>query len=922
MNYNNKLLESWIKILPYTSFKNNLNNLNNNIKSKFENPIGLYDPLGENINPLTNKPYENLYQNKTIEYSTGPLIGNKVPMTYKNLAYNWTNFLVYPNVTKIMNSIRENQVTLAKAGTGTGKTVLIPKIALQAFNFQKKVIVCIPKTKATREAAEFAAICLDVKLGEEVGYYYRGKQMMSSRSKLIFTTTGSLVSKIAGSDPYLDEYSCIVIDEAHERSVQTDFIFLYIKKAILHRPDLKLVIMSATINLEAYINYFPKENFKFDQVDAGEETLFKIEDYYEPKPIIKENDINNEAVNKIMKILNSTESGDILVFVKSGGDGNKIITALKTKLKGVNRDKINPFCVILESKTDEVESKLAIDQFKYLELTDEEGHKYTRKIVASTNIAESSVTINGLSYVIDTGYNYVDKYFPSENASALISEYASQSAVKQRRGRAGRVKEGFCYHLYSKEQYEQFEEFPIPDIQKSDLTNDMLNLLRLEYIHNVGDMKNMLNELIAPPRQEFVDMGMKILYAMGCIDKITDDGVLTEMGNAIAKFRGIDDVLSARAIIASYYLNCKREVIAIIVLCQAIENRIDKLFLKPDLKRKITNDMIKRGKAKFSDQYGDMMTLLNIYNALKDYMRNNYDKSITSKPDQIKAARDWCNNYGINSRVFVSTKDFKKRKRGSEDDDDDENTNSKKFNWDKTEITSQDIIGNLLRIIQPAELRKEYINEYKKEEGIKTNNSNLNKILNNEIKEDQEVILGEKGNNLNTLNKKMVGGYNAKPYELNLFPNLVEIMKNNKQSRDVRKNISLALCQGYFINLAKHISSKTYQTVFPLVRKKCMPDQNSTLNKGKVKPNIIMYNELFMRIENQPILKMNICNSIPQTVLDSIKNDYKEFISYAFTKKIELNEKPSKDLKSDKSHKSQKSHKSHKSIKKSKKRPF
>ena len=889
MNYNNKLLESWIKTLPYISFKNHLNSLNNNIKSKFERPIGLYDPLGENINPLTNKPYENLYQNETMKYSTGPLIGKIVPMTYKNLAYNWTNFLVYPNVTKIMNSIRENQVTLAKAGTGTGKTALIPKIALQALNFQKKVIVCIPKTKITREAAKYAAMCLDVQLGEEVGFYYRGKQQMSNRSKLIFTTTGSLISKIAGSDPYLDEYSCVVIDEAHERSVQTDFLFLYIKKAIQHRPDLKLVIMSATINLEAYINYFPKEKFKFDQVDAGEETLFKIEDYYEPKPIIKEMEINNEAVNKIMNILNKSENGDILVFVKSGGDGRKIINGLENKLKEINRDKINPYCVILESKTDEVETELAINQYKYLELTDEKGRSYTRKIVASTNIAESSATIKGLVYVIDTGYNFVDKYFPSENASALISEYASQSAVKQRRGRAGRVQDGFCYHLYSKEQYEQFEEFPVPDIQKSDLTNDMLNLLRLEYIHNVGDMKNMLNELIAPPRQEFVLMGMKILHAMGCVDKISDDGVLTEMGKAIGRFRGVDNIMSARAIIASYYLNCKREVIAIIVLCQAIENRIDNLFSKPDLKRKITNDMIKRGKAKFSDQYGDMMTLLNIYNALKDYMQNNYDKSTTSKQDQIKAARDWCNNYGINSRVFVAIKNVKKR-RGS-DQEDNENSNSKKFNWDKTEITTQDIINNLLRIIQPAELRKEHLNEYKKNEEIRTNNKKLNEILNNQIKEDKEIIIGERVNNLMNGPNIMVGGYNAKPYELNLFPNLVKIMRNNKKSGDTRKNIFLALCQGYFINLAKHVSSKTYQTVFPLLRKKCMPDQNSTLNKGKTKPNIIMYNELFMRTENQPILKMNICNSIPIAVLDIIKNDYKEFINYAFSKKVELNNK-------------------------------
>ena len=902
MNYNNALLRSYIKSIPYKGTKNFINNLNKNIKNKFDKPIGLYDPFGENINPLTNLPYQNIYADgKPLIYKSGPLMGVSVPMTYMNLAYYWTNFLVYPNTTIIMDSIRANQITLAKAGTGTGKTVLIPKIALQALNFQKKVIVCIPKTAPTQKAADFAAKCLDVPLGEEVGYYYRGKQEMNKNgktSKLIFTTTGSLISKVAGDDPYLDEYSCVVIDEAHERSVQTDFLFLYLKKALEKRKDLKVVIMSATINLEVFINYFPSNQFKFGQVDAGEETLHHITDYYEPKHV-EERELTNLAVSKIMQILNTTEKGDIIVFVKSGGDGRKIITQLEIKLKDVDKSKINPFCTILEAKSNDQERELAISEILYMIEPEIQGeYPYTRKIVASTNLGESSVTIDGLVYVIDTGYNYIDKYFPAENARALIAEYASQSAVKQRRGRGGRTQDGFCYHLYTEKEFKDtkiFKEYPTPDIQKSDLCGEMINLLRLEYIKNVGDMKNMLNQLIAPPDKKFVDMGMKILHAMGCIDKISDDGTMTEMGKAIARFRGVDDIYSARAIIASYYLNCKREVIAIIVLCQAIESRMDKLYLKADTRGRVTNDMIKKGKAKFSDRYGDMMTLLNIYHGLKDYMRHNYDKTTTSKQEQIKAARDWCTSYGINPRYFVNTRNIDRRKKSSD------SVENKHFNWDIVEIKTHEISDNLIRVIQPAELRKKYFNEYKKNEGLTNITAkNLNQKLNEEIKKINIPIIGKEENleDIPVLNKAvMVGGYDAKPYELNLFPNLVKLMRNNtlnknKKYADTRNNVFLAICQGFFINISKQISASQYQTVFPLLRKRCTIDKNSSITRLKQKPKIIIYNELFMTTENQAVLKMNISNSIPQVVLDIIKKDYKEYIDYAFSTKIELDNQP------------------------------
>jgi hypothetical protein len=189
MNNVNSLVHKHIKVIKKYKFKNNY--LNNNKKDAFKKPIGLYDPYGENINPLTNSPYQNLYSNKSIEYKDGPLKGVSVPMTYKNLAYNWTQLIVYEFVTPILNSVYKNQITIIKAGTGIGKTVIVPKIALQAFNFQKKVICTVPKQLIAEDQATYSSKCLDVNLGEEVGYFYMGSNQTSDKTKLTFTTPGS-----------------------------------------------------------------------------------------------------------------------------------------------------------------------------------------------------------------------------------------------------------------------------------------------------------------------------------------------------------------------------------------------------------------------------------------------------------------------------------------------------------------------------------------------------------------------------------------------------------------------------------------------------------------------------------------------------------------------------------------------------------
>jgi pre-mRNA-splicing factor ATP-dependent RNA helicase DHX15/PRP43 len=300
------------------------------------------------------------------------------------------------NKDKIIETISQNQVILLTAGTGVGKTVLVPRIALHVFNYGEKVLCTIPKRMSTFLTADFVSKCLDSKLGEHVGYYYQGTNQVNKNgieSKLIFTTTGSLISSMTGADPLLSDYKCIIVDEAHERSVQTDQLLLLLKRACIKRPDLKIIIMSATIDLDRFRDYYPASQFQFGEVDGGSELSFPITDFWVDK---KPTNWMEKTIEYTMKILKSTPSGDIMIFVKSGGDGNRLCGMLETamalyrkeltvKLTNMNSKQtseeikkaiyaINPICIKLEAKSTKEEQNLAKEEYLYKSLKDSYGN--------------------------------------------------------------------------------------------------------------------------------------------------------------------------------------------------------------------------------------------------------------------------------------------------------------------------------------------------------------------------------------------------------------------------------------------------------------------------------------------------------------------------------------------------------------------
>lgn len=861
----NKEINNYIKIIKPELNKKNMSKSskkNKNEPNSSNTPIGLYDPLGINVNPFTLLPYENLYQNDSIDVKSGPLAGQKIPKTYKNLAYSWSNLKVYEFLNPILKSIKENQITMVKAGTGVGKTVLVPKIALQAFDFQKKVVCTVPKQIIANKNAKYSAECLDVGLGQEVGYFYMGDNHTSEKTKLIFTTPGSLKSKITGGDPNLDEYSCIIIDEIHERSVQTDQLLLFMKDILEKRPELRVVLMSATIDLSKFKTYFA--GYTYNEIEILGKS-FEVQVTFEKTPL---KNWQSTAVNLIHNILTTTDEGDILVFIKSGGDGKMLCQDLERKMKNStskskNGNVVKPFCTILEAKSTPADRDLAVDEFMYKSLlSEEEGGPYNRKVVMTTNVAESSLTVDGIVYVIDNGYSLESSYYPQENARSLIEERISKAAAEQRKGRAGRTRNGFCYRLYTEKEFEAFPDYPVPEIQKTDLTNDILDVLN--YSKSVTNVKAFLNKLMAPPSNDFINSALNKLYALGAITSLDDKGVITDMGNALAQFRAIESNM-AKAILAGYYYNCARDVINIVLITNQIDSRMETLFEKyyPRDKRMSEKDieieknkLLKKQKV-FYSSYGDFFTILNVYYALKEYMKSANSESAN--------ARIWCKENGINPKIFVKRDYPKKDNR-----------------WDVIGEQYFKIFNTLIKIVRPDYLKKENFKTYKNDGGkdslkvLKNNINKKNKIIidgdnkniyesNNVLEETNDILMQE-------------AGFVNKPYEINLFPNAAP--HNSKE-----KNIMMALAIGNICNTAKLINDKKglYKTCFPEKKIYAGLDRNTTLI-GKNRTKVILYSELFMRRKDEKILKLNMVSKIPIDIITILKNNYGDFIKSCFTK--------------------------------------
>lgn len=409
----------------------------------------------------------------------------------------------------IVSAIKDNQVVIVAGETGSGKTTQLPKICLEAGLGRKGLIGHTqPRRLAARTVSQRIAEEMNVELGGVVGYQVRFTDQASDETLIKVMTDGILLSEIK-RDRFLTKYDAIIIDEAHERSLNIDFLLGYLKRLLVKRPELKLIITSATIDVDRFSKYFTGA-----PIFSVTGRSFPVDVYY--RPALQEGDDASEGgASLINQITDAIEEifieeknrrwgiGDVLIFLP----GEREIREISTQLKHENwRDtEILPLYARLGNK----------DQNRVFQ-------PHTgRRIVLATNVAETSITVPGIRYVIDPGTVRMSRYSVRSKIQRLPIEAVSQASANQRKGRCGRLAEGICYRLYSEDDFLNRSEFTDPEILRTNLAAVILKMMD----SGIGEVSQF--EFIDPPDNRLWSDGYKLLYELGAVDekrKITTSG--------------------------------------------------------------------------------------------------------------------------------------------------------------------------------------------------------------------------------------------------------------------------------------------------------------------------------------------------------------------------------------------------------------
>lgn len=437
----------------------------------FNDKIGVLDPEGKHPNPLTGEPYSD---------------------EYKKLGKIWSTYPTYLKAKDILSSIANNQVTIVISQTGSGKSLLVPKLALHYFNYNARIAMTLPKRIITLSAATFNAKTLDVPLGKDIGYQYKGspKEMANSSNKIIYMTDGILTMKFV-NDPTLSEYNVIIIDEAHERRIQIDLILLFLKNLLLSgkRPDLRVIIMSATIDPDKHKQYM--SGISTNVINIGGLPNHGITTHFLDNPT---KSYMTEGLKLIDGLIGKGIKRDILFFITSSNEALQACKTIRPKYPKV-------YCIEVYADMDKNLKIYVESRDKFLEIGN-----YEQRLIISTNVAESSLTIDGLKYVIDSGYELYSYFDPNYIGQVLEKRLISKAQALQRRGRVGRTEAGVCFTLLTEAQFNALEPYPAPDIIRQDITMDILKIMQLTDTKTFDSATIMLNQLMDPPTKDYVNV--------------------------------------------------------------------------------------------------------------------------------------------------------------------------------------------------------------------------------------------------------------------------------------------------------------------------------------------------------------------------------------------------------------------------------
>lgn len=553
-------------------------------KLGFRDKIGVLDPQGLNLNPMNGEPYSD---------------------QYRALGKVWSSYSAFEKAEEVLQSMDSHQLLFVVSSPGTGKTVMLPKFALHYTGYKGKVIVTLPKRVVTLSAASFAAKTMDVILGKEIGYVYKGsdKKMAGPQNKIVYVTDGTLIAKFV-NDPLLLEYKVIIIDEAHERRVSIDLLLLFLRQLLKSgkRPDLRVIIMSATIDPQKYQKYFGgSDGVKSKIINITGQPNHDIIVHYLDHP---SKSYMKEGLELIGEIVNLPSKKDLLFFITTSNEALQLCREIRPKYPKV-------YCIEVYADMDKNLKIYAETRDKYLELGN-----YDQKLIMATNVAESSLTIDGLKYVIDSGYELYSYFDPETVGQVLEKKLISKAQALQRRGRVGRTEPGICYHLLTKEQFDSLEPYPTPDIFKQDITIDILKVIQLTESKTYDEGIKLLNQLMDPPKKQYINLSRDLFNMYNIIGP---DGKLTKAGNEITKFSSLP-INRTLFLIYSFQLHCAKEASVIIAMLDALNGKLSNLFYKSDTicesdcRKPSSRNLIQ----KLVDRKGDHFTFLNIFTNFKE----------------------------------------------------------------------------------------------------------------------------------------------------------------------------------------------------------------------------------------------------------------------------------------------------------------
>ncbi|XP_039268020.2 ATP-dependent RNA helicase DHX8-like [Styela clava] len=518
---------------------------------------------------------------------------------------------IYKLKEQLVQAVHDNQILIVIGETGSGKTTQITQyIAEAGYTLRGKIGCTQPRRVAAMSVAKRVSEEFGCRLGQEVGYTIRFEDCTSQETVIKYMTDGMLLRECL-IDSDLKQYAVLMLDEAHERTIHTDVLFGLLKKTVQKRKDMKLIVTSATLDAVKFSQYF----FEAPIFTIPGRT-FPVEILYTKEP---ETDYMDASMITVMQIHLTEPPGDILLFLTGQEEIDTACEILFARMKSLGPEV--PELIILpvySALPSEMQTRIF-----------DPAPPGSRKVVIATNIAETSLTIDGIYYVVDPGFVKQKVYNSKNGIDQLVVTPISQAQAKQRAGRAGRTGPGKCYRLYTERAYrDEMLTTAVPEIQRTNLASTVLSLKAM----GINDLLSF--DFMDPPPMETLVTAMEQLYHLSALD---DEGLLTRLGRRMAEFP-LEPML-CKMLIMSVHLGCSDEILTIVSMLS-----VQNVFYRPKEKQALADQK----KAKFHQNEGDHLTLLAVYNSWKSN----------------KFSNPWCYENFVQARTLRRAQDVRKQMLG------------------------------------------------------------------------------------------------------------------------------------------------------------------------------------------------------------------------------------------------------------------